>query len=105
MIFEALWDSVKKGELILIDGGYCRFHLRKDGQLTILEIISLRKGAGSEMLEMLKKFKDKGATSILAKCPEDLVANGWYLHKGFKLEGEERTKSGRGVILWRLNLI
>jgi len=102
MIFEALWESSKKGELILMDGGYCRYHLRRDGQITILEIISQRKGAGTEMLEKLKSLKEKGATSIFAKCPDNLVSNGWYLHKGFRLEGEEKTKNGRKMIKWRL---
>jgi len=104
MIFEALWESAKKNELILVDGGYCRYHLRRDGQITILEIISTRKGAGTEMLLKLKSLKKQGATSIFAKCPENLVANGWYSRKGFRLEGEEKLKSGRKVILWRMQI-
>ncbi len=35
MIFDALYESVERNELLLIDGGFCHFHLRKDGQLTI----------------------------------------------------------------------
>ena len=55
MIFETLHESAKRGELILVDGGFCHWHLRRDGQLTIREIISTRRGAGSEMLAILKR--------------------------------------------------
>lgn len=99
MIFETLWESSKRGELLLIDGGLCHWHLRRDGQLTIREIISTRPGAGSEMLERLKEMD---ADSIFAKCPADLVANDWYRKKGFLCEGTEKTRSGRKLLLWRL---
>ena len=101
MIFERLYESAKRGELLLIDGGYCRWHLRQDEHLTIYEIISLRPGAGSEMLEMLKQ---QPAKSIFAKCPVDLDANVWYKKRGFVLERTETTKTGREVNHWRLNL-
>lgn len=100
MIFEVLYGSALKGELLLIDGGYCRWHLRRNGQLTILEIISLRRGAGSRMLEILKH--KLMAKSIFAKCPSDLLANKWYERRGFVCEGEEITRTGRKLILWRL---
>lgn len=101
MIFETLHESSKRDELLLIDGGFCHWHLRKDNQLTIREIISIKPGAGSKMLEILKT---KSAHSIFAKCPEDLQANNWYQKKGFILEGIETTKSGRKLKLWRLSL-
>jgi hypothetical protein len=103
MIFETLWESSKRGELILIDGGLCHWHLRRDNQVTIREIISQRPGAGSEMLDQLKEVE--GALSIFAKCPTDLAANEWYKRRGFELEGTEITKSGRKLNLWRLWLI
>lgn len=102
MCFEQLYDAQKKQELILLDGGMCRFHLRKDGQLTIHEIISTRPGCGSEMLERLKQVP--GVVSILAKCPADLSSNQWYTRRGFILETTEQTKSGRTLNLWRLTL-
>ena len=102
MIFETLYESSKRNELLLIDGGFCHWHLRRDGQLTIREIISTKPGAGSKMLDILKT---KDAHSIFAKCPEDLEANKWYQKKGFVLEGMEITKSGRKLKLWRLFLI
>jgi len=99
MIFETLYESSQRGELHLIDGGFCHWHLRKDGTLTIYEIISTRPGAGSEMLEMLKL---KGSSSLFAKCPADLEANDWYQRRGFVFEGFETTKTGRLLKLWRL---
>jgi hypothetical protein len=100
MIFETLHESAGRGELMLIDGGFCHWHLRRDGQLTIREIISTRPGAGSEMLERLKQVG--AAVSIFAKCPADLPANDWYQRRGFVCEGEEVTPGGRKLKLWRL---
>lgn len=102
MIFETLYESLQRGELLLIDGGFCHWHLRRDGQLTIREIISTRRGAGSEMLEILKKTP--GALSLFAKCPEDLDANSWYERRGFVCEGIEITKTGTTLNLWRMKL-
>jgi len=102
MIFEALHGASERGELLLIDGGFCHWHLRRDRQLTILEIISTRPGAGSEMLTRLKETP--GAASIFAKCPVDLEANAWYARRGFVCEGTETTRTGRRLNLWRLQL-
>jgi hypothetical protein len=41
MIFVALEEAASKGQLLLIDGGMCRFHKRKDGVTVIREIIVL----------------------------------------------------------------
>lgn len=101
MIFETLYESAQHGELLLINGGMCHLHLRRDGQLTIREIISTRIGAGHEMLEILKT---KPAQFIFAKCPADLPSNQWYLREGFIFVGEELTKTGRKLKLWKLYL-
>lgn len=101
MIFETLYESSKRGELLLLDGGFCHWHLRRDGQLTIREIISTRPGAGSEMLEFLQQ---QPAMSIFAICPVDLESNSWYAKKGFILENTTETKTGRRVNHWRLQL-
>jgi hypothetical protein len=101
MIFETLYESSKRGELLLIDGGFCHWHLRRDGQLTIREIISTRPGAGVEMFEILKT---KPALSLFAKCPVDLPSNSWYANREFICEGQETTPSGRRLNLWRYRL-
>lgn len=102
MCFEKMYESKKRGELLLIDGGMCHWHLRKDGQLTIREILSTRPGAGREMLKRLKRTP--GASRIVAKCPADLDSNGWYHRRGFDLTHTEQAKSGRTINVWRLNL-
>lgn len=102
MIFDSLYESAQRGELLLIDGGFCHWHLRRDGQLTIREIISTRPGAGSEMLETLKRTP--GATCIVAKCPAHLESNAWYKWRGFVLVSQETTKSGKPLNIWHLNL-
>ncbi len=102
MIFETLYESAQRGELILIDGGMCHWHLRRDGQVTIREIISTRPGAGSAMLAVLKQTP--GALSLFAKCPADLPANDWYKRRGFTCEGTDTTPSGRVLRLLRLYL-
>ena len=102
MIFDALYESAQRGELMLIDGGFCHWHLRRDGQLTIREIISTRPGAGSAMLERLKATG--GAACIVAKCPVDLESNAWYARHGFTLKAREAAKSGRGINVWSLSI-
>lgn len=102
MCFEQLFDSAQRGELLLVDGGMCHWHLRRDGQLTIREIISLQPGVGAAMLDTLKRTP--GALCIVAKCPVDLDSNHWYARRGFVLVGTETAKSGRGINVWRLAL-
>lgn len=102
MIFKTLYESAQRGELLLVDGGMCHWHLRRDGQLTIREIISTLPGAGSEMLNALRQTP--GTTSLFAKCPGDLAANDWYARRGFTDVGRETTKSGRELRLWRLSI-
>jgi len=106
MIFETLSESAGRGELILVDGGMCHWHLRRDGQVTIREILVLPErrgeGIGTSMLRQLESLP--GARSIFAKCPSDLSANTWYAHRGFVCEGHEQTRSGRRLTLWRRRL-
>jgi GNAT superfamily N-acetyltransferase len=106
MIFESLYTSAERGELILVPNGMLRYHLRKDGQATIYEIVVLpgrqKRGIGTGMLEELKRRA--GMTSIFARCPADLESNSWYVRRGFVCEGEETTRTGRRLKLWRLTL-
>lgn len=109
MIFETLNESNERGELLLVDGGMCHWHLRRDGQVTIREIIVQKgrqgRGVGRGMVHHLAALAlDTDATSIFAKCPVDLPANAWYERQGFALEGTETTRGGRELKLWRLTL-
>jgi len=89
MSFMQLYDSYRRGELLMIDGAMCRWHLRKDGQITIYEIISSKKGNGTKILDFLKGIH--GGKCIVAKCPDYLSANEWYKCKGFVLKDKEKN--------------
>ena len=102
MIFETLYESAQRGELLLVEGGICNWHLRRDGVLVIYEIISTQKGAGIRMLNTLRETP--GARCIFAKCPVDLVSNIWYARRGFRLVRVETTKSGRALNCWEMAL-
>lgn len=99
--FENLLESAQMGELLLVEGGMCRYHLRRDRQLTIYEIIVTipGMGIGSAILDTLMDIP--GVKTIVAKCPADLPSNGWYERKGFYLIQKERTQSGRLLNVWQ----
>ncbi len=93
MIFVALNDAAQRGELILVDGGMCRFHLRRDGVCTIHEIIvepKLRRlGIGRRLLAEVC-FRCPGAM-LRASCPADYDSNGFWRHMGFvRVSGTEK---------------
>ena len=97
--FERLYRAMLKKSCYMIVGGFCHYHLRRDGQLTIHVLLSDRPGAGTALLERLKSV---GATSLLAKCPVDLESNAWYEKKGFLLESTQLSPRGRTINIWRL---
>lgn len=101
MVFQPLHESNLKREFY---GAMCHWHLRRDGQITIREIIVEQseqgRGHGSAFIERLKQVD--GATSIFANCPADLPANGFYRHLGFVLESQKPTRNGTPMKQWRL---
>jgi N-acetylglutamate synthase-like GNAT family acetyltransferase len=107
MIFEALSESAEAGELILVHDGMLRFHRRRDGVVTIREILVLprgqRKHIGTQMLFQLK-MTVPGAKAIVARCPANLESNGWYARMGFQRVANESARSGREIAVWRLDL-
>jgi hypothetical protein len=68
--------------------------------LTVHEIISLKRGVGTAMLDRLSAVA--GARFILAKCPADLPSNTWYARRGFVQTATETTRSGRQLNVWML---
>lgn len=75
MIFETLSAAADRRELILTVGGLCHWHLRRDGQITIREILVLPQhrnlGVGSHMLTVLKNVNGvtTGTTANYARAP------------------------------------
>jgi hypothetical protein len=103
MCFDHLMKYAEKGELTCVDGGMCRWHLRDDNILTIYEIISVKPGAGTTILELLKK--NPKADAILARCPTYYPSNEWWKKKGFKCRGTEPIgKKGKAVNVWVMDL-
>jgi len=107
MIFNALHEAAQRGELILVNGGLCHYHLRRDGVLTIREILVLPGrqglGIGRAMLEQLRQVP--GARLIRAKCPADLAANRWYQAMGFTAAYVDQTRAGGRLYVWELPLL
>jgi ribosomal protein S18 acetylase RimI-like enzyme len=106
MIFNTLWAAAQAGELILIDGAMCHWHLCRTGQITIREIIVLpqyqRQGRGQAILRSLSRVP--GAVSLLARCPHDLPANQWYERQGFHVLKMGTSKTGREITTWQRQL-
>lgn len=88
-------------ELIMIDGGFCMYHKRRDGVLVIYAIVSTRKGAGAKILKRLRKIP--GVNAIVATCPSYLESNiNWYPKRGFKRVKSKPTTKGYTLDTWRL---
>lgn len=87
-MFLELMNSAAKGELMLWENGFCRFHLgskgKRAGILVIYEIISLQRGRGSAMLGALKdRVRRDNLVSIQARCPAPYTSNAWWARQGF----------------------
>jgi GNAT superfamily N-acetyltransferase len=87
MIFAALSEAADRGELLLISGGLCRFHLRLDGVVVIREILILpearHRGLGRCLIEAVAA-RHPGAV-IRAVCPPGYDANDFWPRLKFRL--------------------
>jgi hypothetical protein len=99
MIFAALKEAAEKGELILVEGGMCRWHRRRDGVVVIREILVQPwlwgQGIGRRMVEEVRR-RNPGCP-LLAKCPVGYEANKFWHLLGFVEVAQEK-----GLISWRL---
>lgn len=97
MIFAAMSEAAEKGELVLVDGGMCRWHLRRDGVVVIREIIVLPKrrgaGVGRSMVNAILAWNPGRAVRV--RCPAEYESNGFWRRMGFELTGKEK-----GVNTW-----
>lgn len=96
-------ESTMKGEVIYIEQnnqivGACKFHKRKDGIITIYEIVVddrfRGKGLAKQMLQFIGK---RGLISL--KCPIDNESNKFYKKIGFRLLKIEEGKK-RNLNVW-----
>lgn len=98
MIFEALAEAAGRGELLLAEGGLCRFHLRRDGWVTVREILVLPPFRGRGLGKRLVWQAGLKARGVRARCPADLPSNGFWSALGFRLVGTLPGK--RPVNVW-----
>jgi GNAT superfamily N-acetyltransferase len=90
VIFAALSEAAERNELILSAGGLCRYHLRRDGVVTIRELLVLpqcrRGGLGSALVTEVARRHSRAV--LRASCPSDSAANGFWARLGFLLVAE-----------------
>jgi len=100
MIFAALREAADRNELILVENGLCRFHLRRGGDLVIREVIVLpsarRQGIGSKIVHWVCKTH-RGI--VIAKCPKEYESNSFWAALGFCL-----VRETKGINEWQLDL-
>jgi GNAT superfamily N-acetyltransferase len=102
MIFVALNEAADSGELLLVEGGLCRFHLRRDGVVTIREIVVLPavrpRGVGGRLIGRVACLHP-GAV-LRATCPAGYAANEFWRALGFHI-AVYRPPGGK-LVLWEL---
>lgn len=95
MIFAALSEAADRGELILRQGGMCRWHLRRDGVVVIREILVLpayrERGLGRAMLASVQEM-NPGCT-VQARCPLSYPSNTFWEHLGFLQVASDETSN------------
>lgn len=88
VIYAALIEASDAGELLLKDGGMCRWHRRRDGAVVIRELIVLPQrrgqGIGRELVEAVVALNPSAAL-VRAVCPVSYPANGFWAHLGFSV--------------------
>jgi GNAT superfamily N-acetyltransferase len=99
MIFAALDEAATRGELLLWEDGFCRWHLRRDGAVTIREIIVLpcrrRTGLGRRLVEHVAALNP--GRPLTARCPESLTgSNEFWRGLGFV-----KVRTCEGINEWR----
>lgn len=103
MIFAALSEAADRDELLLVEGGMCRWHRRKDGVVVIREIVVLPAYRCRKLGRWIVRtvaYRSQ-ATVMEAACPDALPANAFWLAIGFLKVGEKTTKAGGKVNLYR----
>jgi GNAT superfamily N-acetyltransferase len=101
MIFSVLNDAAERGELLLVDSGICHFHRRRDGSVTIREIVVLPQKRRRRIGKWLVDLAGRTAPLITARCPADLPSNEFWKAIGFTLITTETTRTGKQVNVWQ----
>jgi len=100
VILVALSEAADCGELLLVEGGLCRFHKRRDGVVVVRELLVLpdcrRKGIGRALVAAVRQ-KHPGAL-IRAVCPAKYEANRFWEALGFRIVSY-RPPDGK-LVVW-----
>ena len=110
----ALLESINRGELVVAVNyeakvlGFIHYRHRRDGQTTLYSIVTdsafRSQGLGKKLVEFLKQDAIKAnQMNIRLKCPEELPANEFYEHCGFRIESNEEGKHRR-LNIWYLSI-
>lgn len=98
MVFVALDEAAGRGELLLVQDGLCRFHLRRDGVVVVRELLVLpfrrRTGVGRRLVDLVRQTHP--GRPVVARCPAAYPSNGFWARLGFLL-----VETARGVNVWR----
>lgn len=110
----ALARSIAQGELMIaVNGvgvmGFVQYHHRRDEQTTLHNIVVLpscrKQGVGYKLIQNLENETISQEKSfILLKCPEELSANAFYKHLGYKLTNVDPGKS-RHLNIWTKTML
>jgi len=100
-MFIELAEAAHRGELILADGGMCRWHLRRDGVVTIRELFVLpgrrRQGIGERIFCDVLAARGNGSRVIRCRCPVACESgNAFWRKMGFTL-----LETKDGLNLWQ----
>lgn len=103
----AVLVAVSADDHILV--GFVDYHHRKDAQTTLYHIVvssdQRGNGIGRALVDSLRiEALTLGKHCVILKCPEELMANDFYLNIGFELVATENGKARR-LNVWRLDLV
>ncbi len=115
IIRSSLERSIERQEIIVATDitcnevvGFIDYHHRRDQQSTIYHFLVAESyrhnGIGKQLLlQLVRGSIDSEKNFLLAKCPLDLDANGFYQQMGFSLITEEQGKR-RPLNVWKLSI-
>jgi len=110
----SLMEAIDRQGLLLAQNkigiiGFVEYRHRRDQQTTLYNIVihpnHRGQGTGYQLvLALEEEAKQKEKSFVLLKCPEDLLANGFYEHIGYKRIDVEPGKSRR-LNIWQKALV
>ncbi len=107
MIFVILNQAAEDKELLLVDGGLCHFSQKKNGTVSIHEIIVLpshrRKGIAQSLVQRVRDMHP--GCKMRALCPVEYDSNKFWKSIGCEHKGiikSEGTETRKQMNVWEL---